>query len=298
MLTYVRLMLAFFRPFIDVALILLLLPSLMTLSTIVVQRLRHAQQRRRERAPKLVVQNLPCLIVHGNGVPWEKADPTEPEQRPRRRFISSMAAATGSDRIGGPSSATDHARAALLENESTDVEALALEPGQTTPPDSVVLEGTLSPETSTLLPPGRKWFYSHECAICLSHFVEGDRVRVLPCGHIFHQTEVDEWLLLQKKICPVCKRDVTVPLPGPVPHPQPRSRSQSQSQPQQTQQQQQQQEGSRSDLGTDGDERRPHCSLASPSNIIHGAFDRRTSDDLTQAPTERTALLSSSPTRD
>ncbi|KAF9220902.1 hypothetical protein BS17DRAFT_712771 [Gyrodon lividus] len=50
-----------------------------------------------------------------------------------------------------------------------------------------------------------------ECAICLSEFVKGDRVRELPCHHIFHLDEVDTWLINRKKLCPVCKADVTQP---------------------------------------------------------------------------------------
>ncbi|EGN98507.1 hypothetical protein SERLA73DRAFT_183556 [Serpula lacrymans var. lacrymans S7.3] len=56
------------------------------------------------------------------------------------------------------------------------------------------------------------WFETQmECAICLSEFVKGDRVRELPCHHIFHLDEVDEWLINRKKLCPVCKADVTQP---------------------------------------------------------------------------------------
>ncbi|KAF8555760.1 hypothetical protein OG21DRAFT_1567273 [Imleria badia] len=50
-----------------------------------------------------------------------------------------------------------------------------------------------------------------ECAICLSEFAKGDRVRELPCHHIFHLDEVDAWLINRKKLCPVCKADVTQP---------------------------------------------------------------------------------------
>ncbi|KAH8085420.1 hypothetical protein BXZ70DRAFT_900156 [Cristinia sonorae] len=50
-----------------------------------------------------------------------------------------------------------------------------------------------------------------ECAICLEPFSKGDRVRELPCGHVFHMDEVDEWLIQRKKLCPVCKADVTRP---------------------------------------------------------------------------------------
>ncbi|KZV73640.1 hypothetical protein PENSPDRAFT_574140 [Peniophora sp. CONT] len=54
------------------------------------------------------------------------------------------------------------------------------------------------------------WFASQvECIICLENFVKGDRVRVLPCKHIFHLEEIDEWLTQRKKLCPVCKADVT-----------------------------------------------------------------------------------------
>lgn len=45
------------------------------------------------------------------------------------------------------------------------------------------------------------WFQSQvECAICLEEFVKGDRVRVLPCKHIFHLDEVDVWLIERKKL--------------------------------------------------------------------------------------------------
>ena len=39
-----------------------------------------------------------------------------------------------------------------------------------------------------------------ECAICLEMFVKGDRVRVLPCYHLFHIDEIDEWLIHKKKL--------------------------------------------------------------------------------------------------
>ncbi|KAL6303186.1 hypothetical protein BKA93DRAFT_735453 [Sparassis latifolia] len=52
-----------------------------------------------------------------------------------------------------------------------------------------------------------------DCAICLELFAKGDRVRVLPCYHMYHMDEIDEWLIHKKKLCPVCKMDVTLPLP-------------------------------------------------------------------------------------
>lgn len=49
--------------------------------------------------------------------------------------------------------------------------------------------------------PRPPWFTSQsECAICLSDFEIGDRVRVLPCGHVFHLEEVDPWLIKQRRV--------------------------------------------------------------------------------------------------
>lgn len=43
------------------------------------------------------------------------------------------------------------------------------------------------------------------CPICLEDFKEGEKLRVLPCDHIFHPPCVDEWLQKWQRVCPLCK---------------------------------------------------------------------------------------------
>ncbi|KAJ1944722.1 hypothetical protein EC988_005916, partial [Linderina pennispora] len=46
------------------------------------------------------------------------------------------------------------------------------------------------------------------CVICLEEYVPGNSVRVLPCGHVFHNDCISHWLLRPKtKVheCPMCK---------------------------------------------------------------------------------------------
>ena len=44
------------------------------------------------------------------------------------------------------------------------------------------------------------------CAICLSDFADGERMRVLPvCGHRFHVACIDRWLASHRS-CPTCRR--------------------------------------------------------------------------------------------
>lgn len=150
------------------------------------RRLRRSRTPSHELTSDEIIQQLPCLIVHAHGI-WgrEKLAPTRPST--------------------GKASSQPSSRLMLAPEEQEDIESPAS--GRSTP--TAVLQGELSPESSALLPPGRTWFYSQECAICLGSFVEGDRVRVLPCSHIFHQAEVDDWLLSRKRTCPVCMRDVT-----------------------------------------------------------------------------------------
>jgi len=43
-----------------------------------------------------------------------------------------------------------------------------------------------------------------ECVVCLTNFEAGCRVRVLPCGHVFHTGCIDEWLGRDPH-CPLCR---------------------------------------------------------------------------------------------
>lgn len=43
-----------------------------------------------------------------------------------------------------------------------------------------------------------------ECIVCLSDFQDGDRVRCLPCKHVFHTACIDEWLGRDAH-CPLCR---------------------------------------------------------------------------------------------
>ena len=50
-----------------------------------------------------------------------------------------------------------------------------------------------------------------ECSLCMVGLGEGDAVRKLPCGHVFHVECVDRWLMEsqkhQKRRCPLCNTD-------------------------------------------------------------------------------------------
>ena len=46
---------------------------------------------------------------------------------------------------------------------------------------------------------------SSMCAICLDQYCSGDKLRELPCSHRFHRNCIDEWLLSQTALCPLCK---------------------------------------------------------------------------------------------
>jgi Ring finger domain len=53
------------------------------------------------------------------------------------------------------------------------------------------------------------------CAICIDGFQDDAQVRVLTCGHVYHQHCIDPWLTMERGACPLCNRDYHVTPPDP-----------------------------------------------------------------------------------
>ena len=52
-----------------------------------------------------------------------------------------------------------------------------------------------------------KYSENYQCIICMEEFKIKEKVKLLPCGHIFHKNCIKEWLLKQKS-CPFCKSEI------------------------------------------------------------------------------------------
>lgn len=46
------------------------------------------------------------------------------------------------------------------------------------------------------------------CSICLDEYEDGEMVRMLPCGHVFHTDCILPWLTERQACCPLCKVNV------------------------------------------------------------------------------------------
>ncbi|RKP40419.1 hypothetical protein BJ085DRAFT_36967 [Dimargaris cristalligena] len=49
----------------------------------------------------------------------------------------------------------------------------------------------------------------HEaCAICIDYITKGQKLRQLPCKHLYHVECIDQWLVDKSATCPLCKFNV------------------------------------------------------------------------------------------
>ena len=182
----------------DVGLLIFLLPSIFALSAILLQNAREAVKRFRERASVYMIKSLPCYRWHSNGT-WDRLLPSEiPDQQPTSYALWSM---HQMDMVVLYMKRMFSRGSAEQELFIPDAEGTIYDTASHRQSGGVISITNAS---------NPRWYVQDDCPICLSNFEDGDRVRVLPCGHIFHQDEIDDWLTGTRRLCPTCKQDILI----------------------------------------------------------------------------------------
>lgn len=194
-------------PFFDTLLVLVISP-LITLSVVYALLILRARiRRRRWRAPKSVVEQLPVRTYHtvaASGSP-----------SPRLPSPSSTSPTTPLLQQGGASRPRPRSRTTTGIPDAGDLlrvdSALA---NLSRPPSRAEREKDGNMPSSWKKYMGRQV----ECVVCLEEYVDGvSRVMSLPCGHEFHADCITPWLTTRRRTCPICKGDVVRSLARGVP---------------------------------------------------------------------------------
>ncbi|KAI9813923.1 MAG: hypothetical protein M1826_002356 [Phylliscum demangeonii] len=186
-------------PFFDTLLVLVVSP-LVTLSVVyTLLVIRSKIRRRRWRAPKSVVDQLPVRTYQTLSTPAGLDPPRAPatdSASPSSPLLSSPPIAVASPPPRAPRAST--------------MAGLAM--ARSWPPGPPGL--SMAPQVEPKAVPAPAWVRPYagrqvECVICLEEYVDGvSRVMSLPCGHEFHAECITPWLTIRRRTCPICKGDV------------------------------------------------------------------------------------------
>ena len=171
------------------------LPAIIMFCIVLSYHIRAAVRRYWDRAPVLAIQRLPCYVWQPDGQ-WERMGPGALQ-----------------DRLGDSNRLPLRRLDWVIDRIGAGVLAIRRLFGYV----------PLQVEDAMEIADDAPRFVDDTCPICLVEFSEGfvcvltsDLIRVLPCGHVFHQKEVyvygllsDDWLGCERKYCPICKRDIT-----------------------------------------------------------------------------------------
>ncbi|PWA00857.1 hypothetical protein BB558_003080 [Smittium angustum] len=58
-----------------------------------------------------------------------------------------------------------------------------------------------------------------DCLICFETLLESDKIRKIPCSHIFHKKCLDTWLISRSGLCPICRYGLHTEKPKVQPEP-------------------------------------------------------------------------------
>lgn len=191
------------NPFFDTLLVLVVSP-LITLTIVYAMLIIRARiRRRRWRAPKSVVEQLPVRTYH-TVAPSPIHTPRAPSPVSPSPTTPLLQQPFSEDRSASWSRSRPGTAAGLSAQDALTPAAAAIPSSRPPPrPEHEKPAGSVPSEWKKYM--GRQV----ECVVCLEEYVDGvSQVMSLPCGHEFHVECITPWLTTRRRTCPICKGDV------------------------------------------------------------------------------------------
>jgi hypothetical protein len=135
-----------------------------------------------------------CFCLTSSMVFELQEQATATPTRPRRRRLTAEQVEANL-----PLGVFDGTRLVFIREETTTTAGDNEDHGK----DSLLAEDTETPTT-----PAPNPLSLDMCSICLDEYVQGERLRYLPCHHTFHAPCIHKWLTERSATCPLCKIDL------------------------------------------------------------------------------------------